>query len=519
MHLRFETAEQPWTLRLFDIWDNRANPVEWLVGDEDASPTIEMTPEWLLKYRDRFAPLSNSQRRFVKWSVGDALRERVAKNSQEKIRREVAGDVARAILSNHIPPEAIDLKALLERLALPTGLHSEALDGLWAFASSDNGKAHRYSKQYLYVVGDGERDAPIHESLRQLGLTFEHTAWVKQGAGLPMISVERRREIQNLMCADGDGALHLLSRVHNAKHDFIAQSRLVTPIIDFLVTLPAIRLVAGELKLAFLVRTANNKTQRRKFGVVLVKPESPSGDEVAVWEGLFRRTLAEVDPECAHNLHRLLKYQPEIVHSLADDECVVMTATSGNWLSILDRARSQCSEFVEALRTELNQPNVTVAHSAQIRRGTAAVIREAVLNWERMPQEQRETVLTLPIHRTSSGNYVSLIGDRSGAWSTLPERFRIQSNDDISDAPVTLSDCCLLDSAEPSAKRLYREFLRLDAHGRIAVLKDVLRQVGSARDRNVPMLDYLGRYLHEGLERLAESTDAAERKDAIDLRI
>ena len=513
-YFRQRFAEQPWTLRLFDIWDNRANPVEWLVGDEDASPTIEMTPEWLLKYRDRFAPLSNSQRRFVKLSVGEALRERVAKNSQGKIRREVAGDVARAILINDIPPEAVDLKVLLERLAMPTGMDSEALDGLWAFASADNGKARRYSKQYLYIFDDGERDAPIHQSLRQLGLNFEHTEWVKQEAGLPMISVERRRKILNLFCADNDGALLLLSRVHNAKHDFISQSRLVTPIIDFLVTVSAIPLVAGGLKLAFLVQTANNKTQRRKFGVVLLKPESPSDDEVAVWEGLFRRTLAEVDPECARNLNRLLKHQPEIIHNLSDDECDLMTATCGNWLSILNGARSHCSEFVETLRTELNHPNAIAAHSDQIRRGTAAVIREAVLNWERMPQEQQETVLTLPIHRTSSGDYVSLIGDRS----TLPERFRIQSNDNISDAPVALSDCCLLDSAEPSAKRLYREFLRLDEHGRIAVLKDVLRQVGSARDRNVSMLDYLDRYLHEGMKRLAESTDAAERKDFIDLK-
>jgi len=51
-HFRKQFADQPWTLQLFDIWEDRQNPIEWLVGDEDASPSIEMIPEWLLKYRE-----------------------------------------------------------------------------------------------------------------------------------------------------------------------------------------------------------------------------------------------------------------------------------------------------------------------------------------------------------------------------------------------------------------------------------------------------------------------------------
>lgn len=507
-------AEQPWTLRLFDIWDNRANPVEWLVGDEDTSPTIEMVPEWLLKYRDRLTVLSSSRRRFVRWSVGDALRERVPNASHGKIRREIAADVARAVLKHDAPPESSDLKALLERLGPPTGLDAHALEGLWCFARTGSGEVMRFSMERLYVVGADRKAAAIHESLRQIGLDFEKTEWVQQEAGLPMMSSERRREIRNLIRADADGAVRLLSRVQNSRHDLIAQSRHVTGIIDFLLTVPATRLAVGDLRLGFLIRTANNKKDRRKCGVILLKPEKPTDEDAAVWQGLFRRTLAEVDPECARNLYPLVNYQPEIVQSLSDDECELKLAMRDNWLDILHSARSHCADFVESLRAELNSPNVSQNHSSQIRSGTAALIREGVGDWDRLSEPERETLLAVPIHRTSTGDYISLIGDGIGDLSTLSKRCRIQSNDDVSDAPVTLSDCYLLDSAEPSAKRLYREILQLDAHGRIAVLKDVLCQIGSAGDKSLPMLDYLGRYLHEGLERLRESTDPAERRDA-----
>ena len=250
-HFRKCFAEQLWTLRLFDIWDDRANPVEWLVGDAEASPSIEMIPEALMKYRDRFLMLSNSQRRFVKRSVGEALRERVAENEQGKIRRDVSADVVRAILSHETPPEPVDLTSLLERLAKSARLNPKTLDGLWCCVSCTDDTALRYATQSLYVVHSGKRGLGICDSLRQLGLEFENTEWVKEGLGLPILSPDRRREISNLVPADADGALVLLGRVKNSRHDLLSQSRLVTPIVDFLVTVPGTQLAASELKLRF----------------------------------------------------------------------------------------------------------------------------------------------------------------------------------------------------------------------------------------------------------------------------
>ena len=244
-----------------------------------------------------------------------------------------------------------------------------------------------------------------------------------------------------------------------------------------------------------------------------MKPEAPSEDETALWECLFRRPLAEVDPDCARELHRLRNHQPDILQSLSDAKCVMSTATVANALAILDLARSRSAELIDILRDELNKPT----HTDRVKRAAGAVIREAFQNWDQLSEPERDTVLALPIHRTSAGEYVPLIGDSIGERRTLTQQCRIQSNDDISDAPVALSDCCLLDSAEPSAKRFYREILRIQEHGRTAVLMDVLKQIGSAADKNLPMLEYLGRYLNEALDRLSESADQAECQDAAEL--
>ena len=176
--------------------------------------------------------------------------------------------------------------------------------------TSADAKVLRYSKQSLYVLDPGEQNAGICERLRQLGLEFEQTESVKNGVGLPRIAPERRRQIQNIVPADADGAVVLLGRVKSSQHDLLSQSRLITPIVDFLLKVPGKQLVANELKLGFLVPTANNKKDRRQVWC------HPPQDQEAVKrgdllrEGLFRQTLAEVDPEWRSDLHRLLSYEP-----------------------------------------------------------------------------------------------------------------------------------------------------------------------------------------------------------------
>jgi len=99
------------------------------------------------------------------------------------------------------------------------------------------------------------------------------------------------------------------------------------------------------------------------------------------------------------------------------------------------------------------------------------------------------------------------------------EAFRLQSQDDIEDAPIVLTTCVLLQSANGTVKRFYRRRLRLDEHGRVAVLKDVLRQVGAADQvGNESMLQYVARYYADTLRTLEMSGEEDERTDAGELR-
>ncbi len=517
-HFRQHFADQPCRLLLFDIWDDRDNPIEWLVKDEESSLSIEMIPEALLNYRDQFNTLSNDTRRFVKWSVGDALWKRISTSDQSKIRREPGIDVVHAILSSSAEPQPADIKDLLNRLAGDTELDADTLDGLWCFGTSADGKLQKYSRDELYLVSAGESDAGIHKSIDNLNLGFDRTEWVKHDVGLPAVLIGRRRAIENLVPADAAGALRRLSRVKNARHDILAQSRLATPIVDFLVTQSIKQLGAQQLRLAILVRTANHQDNRRRFRTILLKPDNASVDETAIWENLFRPILAQADAECARELHRLLNHHPDLIDNLNDDDCRVVIASIGNAFEIVRHVMSADSGFAALLKDEVNRPRQTRLQSDELRCAAAALVREAAFKWDQLSPEHQETALALPIHRTSDGRYVALIGAGIGDKTTITQRFRIQSNDDISDAPIKLADCCLLDSADQSAKRFYREVLRIDPHGRTKVLKDVLEQIGSVDGQNISMLKYLAQYLHERLEHLAESTNQVEREAAADLQ-
>lgn len=502
-------------LRLFDIWDN---PIDWQIGDDAVTPTIEMVPEWLLKYRNRFTSLNSDCRRFLTWTVGDALRARFADSARSTIRREVCEDILDAILRHDDPPEPEDLQKLLEQLAKRKGhdLESADLDGRWCCVCAGDGRVLRYSDQTLYVVCDGAKPHGIHEYLRQLGIEFDDTEWIKSDVGLPSLSAEFRRQVANLVLEDADGAIALLRRVRNDRHDILSQTRSIKTIVDFLIGLPAKQLVSEErpLRLAFLVRTAASQHDRRRFGVIFLKPELASDEDEAIWEALFRRTLAAADSGCARELHRLWERNPDALDWLRDEQCDVFLPTAANALTILDLAMRQSDGLVEEIHKAVNRPD----RKGYIKRATTAVIREAVQRWDQLSEAQQDTVLALPIHRIKDG-YVALIGVDIGDRSTLRERCRIQSVDNITDAPIAQSGkLLLLESADPSAKLLYRDLLQLNEHGRPAVLKDVLQQIGSAPDDNVRMLEYLGRYLHEALERLSESADRAQQRDASEIR-
>jgi hypothetical protein len=64
--------------------------------------------------------------------------------------------------------------------------------------------------------------------------------------------------------------------------------------------------------------------------------------------------------------------------------------------------------------------------------------------------------------------------------SGVKKAFRLQSQDDIVDAPIAIAACQLLQTANSTVKRFYRQRIGIDVQGRVAVLKETLRQIGDA---------------------------------------
>ena len=247
-HLRQEFSTQAWCLRLTDIYGEMVE-LEIEGGDTSNSEeltVLEMVPDWLLAYKDRFLDLGGPRRLFVKKSVGEALRDRLAKGASVAV-AEPQADVYREVLAHDRPPETGDLVKLLRGLTERKSLTSEALDGLWCLVRSGDDQVLRYDPSGLYLIEQTKKDAKdkgndtteeagaIHEALRKLGLPFENTDWVQSGWGLPTLPMSLRNNLSNLRQADPEAALELLRRVgRENSHDQVANVHLVRPIVDFL---------------------------------------------------------------------------------------------------------------------------------------------------------------------------------------------------------------------------------------------------------------------------------------------
>ncbi len=502
--VRQQFANGDWALRLPDLWNN---PIEILVGDNSHPLSLEMIPDWLSEYKTLFNDLSTQNRRFLRFALGDVLAARVSKGRGVTIVRQFSPDVALRVLHDEQPPRPADLTRLV-KAAASTQDPKCSWEGAWALATSD-GELLRYTASDLYLLDDAKQDAAV-SALRSLRLPFSGVHWITPDDGLAACEPPVRPE--NVVPPTKDAALELLRRLPESNsHDQVEHAYALQPVVDFLRA--TIMRIPTDARLGFLIRTACHKADRRRRGVILLKPKSPTSIENILWEILFRAHFAEVDPEFARSVHSLLDTRPDLIEQLHSSDCRVELATSQAALSILHCARLRHPQVYNDLKHAMNSgdPN----HAQVV---AAGLLEVADSQWDKLDADHRYSVLALPIHRRADGQFVPLLPAQDGDPESVCTAFRLQSDEDVHDAPVTLPDCQLLQTCNAAVRRFYRQRLGLEAHGRVAVLKEVLRQIGKAAGpANDKMLQYLVRYYQETLKTLTTSGDEADAYEATEL--
>jgi hypothetical protein len=492
--IRSSFASDQWLLRLYDIWKS---PFVVELGPRGAEMYLEKVPESLSRYSGAFGELSTGQRRFVPWNVADAVDERLGDVGNVKITK-LGADVADRILLADQCPKAKDLQALL-KLSGKDRLDASSLEGRWALQQErDEGTILRFDSGCLYLVRT-PRTPSVYGSLSTVGIHFDKVEWVASDVGLASLRVDLARDLDNIRDADETGALEMLRRVCDDRHDIVSDHHVVVPIVDFLCSLNANHLTEN-LRLAFMIKTAAGKLARRSLGVIFLRPEKPTPDEEDTWQGLLRHVFAEVDPQFAPHLRRLVGHAPQLLSCLNDDSCRVCPAR-GDLLDVLHDIRARDNTFVGYLAEQLNS---SADRRSQVHQAARLLVLEAERRWDSMDESLRRTVLALPIHRTAGGNLISLLHDGEHSTDEVQTRYFLQSTDDLRDAPVELPSGQLLHSLDRDLRSFYRRRLNIRERGRVEVLKECLRQIGKDLNRSGGILKYLVRHYRDVVEQLGE---------------
>src|ERR1041384_898058 len=504
------------SIRILNVYDLWKEPLELLLGQSNDILHLEMIPEALAEYRALFKRLQTDERRFVSVSLGRALREYLSDEDPVNLKWDVSADVAREILKAETAPNPKDIVALLKALDR-SELTKPQIQGLWCFQRSETGEVVRFDQDTLYLAGADPTHENLVKVLREIGIRFNKTERVNENMGLCALSESQRSNFDQVLLGDDNALLALLRRAENAdQHDRVSNPEITRPLIEFLCHQSRDRL-GSDLQLGFLVTTATNKRSRRSLGTIFLKPHNPTRDDEMLWEGLLRRTFAEVDPRFADGLHTLLNHAPELLHSLDAKDCKVELATTNGVLEALHRAMVLAPSATEVFAKELNRPDKNQSQCRnEAYEAALLILEDAERRWDQLGEDERTTVLSLPIHRLADGSMVSLLTDEHPTCESLKEAFFLQSEDDLSDAPLRLEERILLHSVNRIARRFYRTRLQISEHGRVEVLKEALRQVGTGSATAEKLLEYIARHYDDTIEQLKQE-GVESQKDVAEL--
>lgn len=505
-------SKAPWMLVIKDIWGEE---FQVMVGDNSAEMTLNMVPEWLTAYKDCYKGLANANRQFVTYALGSALRERLSAGSGIIVTRDIPLDVAESVLKAPMPPKVEDLNKVLD-IVLRAENAPEIPEGAWAFVSSLEGSVIPYNSKTLYIVDIQKNREPIIDHIRELPLLLQPVEWVKE-EGLAKKRKQADSRFENIMLPDAEAGTELLRRLpQENRHDVLAQSSKIVPIVDFLIQQNPRYLV--DMKLGFLVRTATHKGSRLDLGVIFLKASQSTRENEAFWETWFRKLFAEVDPGFAKEIMRLLDKHSHCLEMLHSDDCQVIQAKPDIALDVLNRSLKERPGLVDELKEKINDKrSISEGFSDRI---SQSLIEYADSRWEDMDDDQKLTLARLPIHRTAEGKFVSLVGDPEDGADAYQDCFRLQTEDDLKDAPIEFASYVLLNWRDRGTKNFYRNRLGVKVHGRVSVLKDVLHQIGKTDDqvRNDKLLTYLLTYYAQCVDELGDSKDRIDKDDVSHLK-
>lgn len=345
------------------------------------------------------------------------------------------------------------------------------MEGLWALRKSEAEEFLRYEVAKLYLLEQADSDAVITH-LRKLKLPFENLEWVRHDVGLPLLLSEFHPSLDNILGPSPAAVLEILRRLSaKNQHDQVLHDYEIKPVVECLISQPAAR-ITPDLKLGFMVRTAPNQTDRRTLGVMLLKPTQPTLEDEALWDVWFRPIFAHVDPSFAKELERLLAAHPGTVAMMQAADCQVAIAHAHDSLAIFHAARLKQPNVCS--RMEITIAEASRKHPKVAERAAAFLLEAADELWDSLDEAQRYSVLVSPIHRCSDGRFIPLLPVNGGNVADLPNKFRLQSEDDIQDAPIELAEYRLLQTSNFTVKRFYRRRLGLEEHA-ARVGADVLK--------------------------------------------
>ena len=464
----FQTTEELWFVRVPDLW---GNDIDIWKGSQEF--TIERVPEWLFKYKQCFEHLSSSDRRFVSESLGRALVDRSEV-------QEFSTDLIEAVLRDKDAIDVNDLDKLWSRYVKNVeNVSIQDLNGLYAFTDYDSGALVEYKDASYFVVIPQSFNDPVFSLVKSLKAGFSDVGWINE-TGLAK-EIKSFSDLQNIHKPSHSTILELLRRMVSDDYEAIdLKNKDLEILIDFLVERKSAELV--NLKLGFLIKIASNKEQFACRKSVFIKATSHTKDDDAFWNVWFKSHFSELDPTVAKQIKRLVEAHPHTMDLFRTSHLTLVESKSSNSIDVLEKAITADRTLTEDLARSMN----LLKEKAHARRVSEYIIERAMNQWDDWDEERKHCILDLPIHRTADDKYISLKDD---------EDYWLQSRDSADlDAPITLEDRPILNPQAQFANEFYADRLKIEHNGRLSIIKQALKQIGSDNVDNHALLAYIVKY-------------------------